>query len=305
MEEVETNIVSGGESPEVAESHEDNEFIEGFAEEFGIELEKTEDPEEPAETKPEAGKETDAAESDAGEPESEPEMISFKEAGKDFSAPKEAVEAFAKAVGRDVASLIDVYQKGCNYDKLNERLSEALKDSEAFEKIALSRNLDKETLRTELLAQLDKAELDGAVARVKAENPGINEETARELAKFRLNEQKPKAEAPKEEKTDSEETTARLREVEMFQAKHPELGTLPNEVIEIWEKTGISLEAAFAGFQNKTRVSELEKEIAEMKRENKLKEQKNYAREHGPGSATTTAGKPAVDEFVEGLFKEY
>ena len=303
MEEVETNIVSGGESPEVAESHEDDDFLKGFEDDFGFETEE-EEPEETEETEPET-EEKEAAESGAEQADDPPEMISFKEAGKDFSAPKKAVEAFAKAVGRDVASLIDVYQKGCNYDKLNERLSEALKDSEAFEKIALSRKLDKETLRTELLAQLDKAELDGAVARVKAENPGINEETARELAKFRLNEQKPKAEAPKEEKTDSEETTARLREVEMFQAKHPELGTLPNEVIEIWEKTGISLEAAFEGFQNKTRVSELEKEIAEMKRENILKEQKNYAREHGPGSATTTAGKTAVDEFVEGLFKEY
>ena len=98
MEEMETNVVSGAESPEVAESQSNNEFIEGFAEEFGIEFET--ETEEPTETEPEEEKEAEAAESGEKEPEKVPEMISFKEAGKDFSAPKEAVEAFAKAVGR-------------------------------------------------------------------------------------------------------------------------------------------------------------------------------------------------------------
>ena len=130
MDDMETNVVTGAESPEAAESHSNDEFIEGFAEEFGIELET----EEPTETKPEEEKEAEAAESGEKEAESEPEMISFTEAGKKFSAPKEAVEAFAKAVGRNAESIIDIYQKGCNYDKLNEKLNEALKYSEAFEK---------------------------------------------------------------------------------------------------------------------------------------------------------------------------
>lgn len=305
MAEIETTIVPEAESEGLAESHDDNVFDKGFEEEFGIEPEEEEKTEEPEKAEPEEKKEAEAAESDAGEDENEPEMISFKEAGKEFSAPKEAVEAFAKAVGRDAASLIDVYQKGCNYDKLNEKLSEALKDSEAFEKIALSRNIDKETLRNELLATLEKAELDTAVAKIKNENPGISEETARELAKFRINEQKPKAEAKKEEKKDSEETAARLREVEIFQAKHPELGTLPNEVIELWEKSGISLEKAFEGFQNKNRVSELEKKIAEMEKEKKKEEQKAYAKETSPGSASSAAGKTEEDPFLEAFFRDY
>lgn len=304
MEEMETNVVSGAESPEVAESHSDDEFIEGFAEEFGIEFET--ETEEPTEAEPEEEKEAEAAESGEKEAESEPEMISFTEAGKKFSAPKEAVETFAKAVGRSVESIIDVYQKGCNYDKLNERLNEALKDSEAFEKVAESRRMDKAALRAELLATLENAKIAEVVAKIKEENPGISDNTASELAKFRLNEQKPKAEAPKEEsEQDSEETAARLREIDMFQANHPELKELPNEVIENWKNSGIALEEAYKNFRNEIRIPELEKKIAELEKANKLKDQKNYAREHGAGSATTAAGKSAVDPFVEGLFADY
>ena len=320
---MDNEVISAAASTEDVAASYDDEFIDGFSEAFGMKAEeKTDgfevvgeigDPGEPGEpgvpeteeAEPETEKETEDAESTEKDAESEPEMISFKEAGKEFSAPKEAVEAFAKAVGRSVESIIDVYQKGCNYDKLNERLGEALKDSEAFEKIALTRNMSKEMLRTELLAQLERAEIDNAVARIKAENPGINEEVARELAKFRINEQKPKAPPVNEENKDSEETAARLREVEMFQAKHPELPALPNEVIELWEKSGISLEKAFEGFQNKNKVEELEKKIAALEKENMKKEQKVYAKETSPGSANSAAGKPAVDPFVEGLFAKY
>ena len=302
MDEMEANIVTGSETPEVAESYGD-EFDKAFSEEFGFEIEReeTEEPEKEPETEKEAG----AAESDDGNTESEPEMISFKEAGKEFSAPRDAVEAFAKAVGRNAESIIDIYQKGCNYDKLNERLNEALKDSEAFAKIAEIRGTEKERARTEILAMLEESKTSGVVARIKAENPGISEETARELAKFRLNEQKPKADEPKEEQEDSEETAARLREVDMFMAKHPDLPALPNEVIETWKKSGISLENAFENFRNRERVSELEKEIAEMKTKQRKEEQKAYAKETSPGSAVSAAGVTEKDPFLEAFGKDY
>jgi hypothetical protein len=324
---MDNEVISVAASTDIAESYNDDEFINGFSDALGINSEEKTDGFEvedesgirgpigdtgpegpqgiPGETGPETEKETEEAESPEKEAESEPEMISFKEAGKEFSAPKEAVEAFAKAVGRDAASLIDIYQKGCNFDKLNGKLNEALKDSEALEKLAAMRKLNKNALREELLATLEKTEFDGVVAQIKRESPGIGEETARELAKFRLEQAKPKEEPAKKEEPDSEHHLARLREVEIFQAKHPELGTLPNEVIELWEKSGIDLETAFKGYQNKTRVTELEKELAEMKTKQKKDEQKAYAKNTSPGSATSAAGNPAVDPFVEGLFAKY
>lgn len=304
MEDFETNVVSEAESFGLAESHDDNVFDKGFLEEFGSEGEEPEGTEEPKESEPETEEEAEAAESGEKEPEKVPEMISFKEAGKDFSAPKEAVEAFAKAVGRDVTSLIDVYQKGCNYDKLNDKLSEALKYSEAFDKLAVFQNKEKEALREEILATLEQTKINAAVAKIKQENPGINDAAAKELANFRLAEQKPKAEAPKEEKN-SEEISARLREVEIFEAKHPELPSLPNEVIELWEKSGISLESAFEGFQNKNKVAELEKKIAEMELKQKKDEQKALARETSPGSASSAAGVTGKDPFLEAFGGDY
>lgn len=312
---MDNEVISVAASTDIAESYNDDEFINGFSDALGInnseektngfevEDENEEHPTETEETEPETKEETEEAESPEKEAESKPEMISFKEAGKEFSAPKEAVEAFAKAVGRDAASLIDIYQKGCNYDKLNEKLSEAMKDSAAFERMAAGQHMAKDTLREEILARLNKAELNGVVTRIKNESPGISEEAARELAKFRLASAKPKEEPAKEENI--EEHKARLREVEIFQAKHPELGTLPNEVIELWEKSGIPLEKAFEGWHAQNRVSELEKELAEMKTKQKKDEQKAYAKNISPGSATSAAGKPAVDPFVEGLFAKY
>lgn len=304
MEELETNINSGAESPDLAESHDNDAFIDGFENEFGFEEEKEETEEIKEPETPEETKETEEAESPEKEAESEPEMISFKEAGKEFSAPREAVEAFAKAVGRDAASLIDIYQKGCNFDKLNGKLNDAMKDSEAFEKLAAARNLDKNALRAELMATLERTEFDGVVAQIRKESPGIGEETARELARFRIEQAKPKEEPAKEEQN-SEEHKARLREVEIFQAKHPDLGSLPNEVIELWEKSGISLEKAFEGFQAKTRVAELEKKIAEMETKQKKDDQKLYAKEHSPGSATSAAGVTEKDPFLEAFGKDY
>lgn len=320
----ENSIVSGAASTDVGATYSDEDFRSGLGEAFGFETE-SEEPQvfgdseekeaygnEPVGEPGEQGvpenaetEETGAAES-GEQGEKAPETVSFVESGRKFSAPKEAVEAFAKAVGRSSESLIDVYQKGCNYDKLKAQLDEAKKDGEIFEKLGAVRGITAQQAKEELLANVERIPVEEMVKQILGENPGMNKETAKELARFRIEQQKPKAEAGKiEEEGSSEETEGRLREIEMFQAKHPELLELPNEVIEIWKESGISLEKAYEGFVDKIKISELEKKIAELEKGNKLKEQKDYAAGHSPGSATTAAGKPAVDEFVEGLFKEY
>lgn len=321
----ENSIVSGAASTDVGATYSDEDFRSGLGEAFGFETE-SEEPQvfgdseeeqkafgnEPVGEPGEQGvpenaetKETEAAESGEQGGETQ-ETVSFVESGRKFSAPKEAVEAFAKAVGRSSESLIDVYQKGCNYDKLKAQLDEAKKDGEIFEKLGAVRGITAQQAKDEVLANVERVPVERMVQQILDQNPGMKKETAEELARFRIDQQKPKAEAGKiEEEGRSEETEGRLREIDIFEANHPELGKLDNAVIEAWEKTGVSLEAAWAAFSAKDEAAKLRAENEKLKRELTFKGQKDYAAGHSPGSATTAAGKPAVDEFVEGLFKEY
>lgn len=306
----ENTVVSAAESTEAAESQ-SNDFLDGFAEEFGAETgetegEATEETEtgEP-ETPPE--EESKAAESGA-EDEKAPEMLSFKEHGKDFSVPKEAVEAFAKGVGRDASNIIDIYQKGCNYDSLLRKFDEAKRDSELLENLAGIRNISKEQARNEILGMLERIPIDKMTREILTENPGMRKETAEELAKLRFEQQKPKADAPKNAETNTDEDEARIREIDMFVARHSGEGIekLPNEVIDVWKKTGISLEDAYRNFQNREKVAELEREIAELKKKNTKEEQKAYAKEHSAGSSgSTTSGKDVSDPFLEAFRIDY
>lgn len=321
----ENSIVSGAASTDVGATYSDEDFRSGLFEAFGIESESEEpkafaeeENEEPTgiENEPvgETGEngisETDEAEGTGATESSEqgektPETVSFVESGRKFSAPKEAVEAFAKAVGRSSESLIDVYQKGCNYDKLKAQLDEAKKDSEIFEKLGAVRGITAQQAKDEVLANVERVPVERMVQQILDQNPGMKKETAEELARFRIDQQKPKAEAENIEEEGSSEEEGRLREIDIFEANHPEVGKLNNAVIEAWEKTGIPLEEAYAAFVAKNEAARLREENERLKKELTLKGQQRYAREHSPGSVATTAGKQAFDEFVEGLFKEY
>ena len=310
----EENIGTVTESAAEAESFNDEDFISGLfeGENFAEEDEdpfaeiEDEDPfgEEPEET---AKPKTETEESAASEPnpEEEPdEELSFVEHGKTFKVSKKAAESLATALGLTPEKLIEVYQKGCGFDAQKARLEAAQKDTEMLNKLAGIRNVKPEELRNDILSQLEKIPYDNALEQIKRENPELPEKIAEELAKYRVAAEKPKAEPTKEPVEENEETSARLREVEMFEANHPELGKLPNEVVAKWEKSGISLEEAYENFRIKTEKAELEKELAEMKKEKAEAEQKKYAKEHSPGSGKTGAGV-VLDEFAAGLFAEY
>ena len=319
----ENSIVSGAASTDVGATYSDEDFRSGLGEAFGFETE-SEEPQvfgdseekeaygnEPVGEPGEQGvpenaetKETEAAES-GEQGESAPEMVSFVESGRKFSAPKEAVEAFAKAVGRSSESLIDVYQKGCNYDKLKAQLAEAKKDSEIFEKFGAFRGISVQQAKEELLANVERIPIINIAKEILRENPGMKKETAEELARFRIDQQKPKAEAENIEEEGSFEEEGRLREIDIFEANHPEVGKLNNAVIEAWEKTGIPLEAAFEAFNARKEAKTLREENERLRKEIKQRDQKSYAIGHSAGSATSAAGKVETDEFVAGLFKEY
>ena len=228
----------------------------------------------------------------------------FNEHGMDFSADKKAVEAFAKAVGRRPEEVIRIYENGCRYEKVFEELLEARKDSESFEKLAKLRGLSKEKMKAEIFGAIEKAKTEKIVEKLMEENPGMNRETAAELAKFRINAKKPEAKEKEEEEDMTEKLEAMLREMEIFASRHRDIENLDNEVIEEWEK-GVPLEKAFLNFYAEAEKKKLVDEIEKMKLEKEKNERKAYMKEHSPGSATSAAGTAVKDAFIEGLFKEY
>lgn len=244
------------------------------------------------------------------EKEKEPEEkeikgIDIPEYGKEIRVPKEAVMAFAKAMGKDVGEIIEIYQKGCCFDELMRRFAEAKRDSAAFEKIAGIRGIGKEEIREEILGVLEKARLEKSAMEIMEANPGINKETAEELAKFRLEAKKPQKEENSESRK-QKEIREKLREIDIFMANHvPEgIETLDNSIIDEWEG-GIPLEKAFCNFMLMQENKKLLEEIEKMKQGKAIDDQRSYAREHSVGSVYSPAQSAKLDEFIEGLFREY
>lgn len=291
VDEFFSNGTEPGTGEEASPLSEENESAEA-EEVFG---EGNEEPKEEEETEAESNSEGEKPE----------ETVSFTEHGKSFSVPKEAVEGFAKATGRSVEDIIDIYQKGCGFDKLKQRYEAAKADSEIFEKVAAIRGISAEQAKAEMREHAELIPLKQMQAQIEKENPGISKDAAAELAKYRISQQKPKAESKAENPEEkAEETAAKLRELDMFMAKHAGEGIekLPNQVVEAWEKSGIDLESAYENFKNKTLVEELSEKVKALEDENKKISQKSYAKEHSPGSAKTAAGKVEADPFLAELF---
>ena len=59
-------------------------------------------------------------------------------------------------------------------------------DSEIFEKLAEIRGISKDEMKDEILWALEKAVFEKSIGEIMAANPGMNRETAKELALFRL-----------------------------------------------------------------------------------------------------------------------
>ncbi|MBR3953573.1 MAG: hypothetical protein IKJ82_08245 [Oscillospiraceae bacterium] len=229
----------------------------------------------------------------------------FSGHGINFSLPKKAAEEIAAATGKKPEEIIGIFEKGCRFEKVLKELEEAKRDSEVFEKLAAMRGISKEEMRAEIFGALEKAKLGAIIEKLLAENPGMNEETAGELAKFRLEAEKPKT-AKEEKENRIEKILDMLREMEDFSAKHRGEGIerLDNSIIEEWEK-GSTLERAFENARFAKEKEKLLAEMEQMKLEKEKLERKDYLRKHSPGSATSASGNTVIDAFIEGLFKEY
>ena len=66
-----------------------------------------------------------------------------------------------------------------------------------------------------------------------------------------------------------------------------------------------SLEKAFYNYLLISENKKLLEEIENMKKGRAIEDQKVYAKAHSPGSVSSPAGNAKLDEFIEGLFKEY
>ena len=214
---------------------------------------------------------------------------------------EKAVFELAKVLGKKPEEVSEILKKGEEFDGLSEKFGKAKDDSEIFEKLAEIRGISKEEIKEEILWALEKATIEKTVGEIMAANPGMNRETAKELANFRLGLKKMKAEKPEEDRNE-----AMLSELENFLSKHSGEGIekISSGVLEEWEG-GIPLETAFEKFRLFKENEELLAEVEKFKREKEKEAQKIYAREHAPGSGTSAAGISGFDEFVEGLFKEY
>ena len=216
-------------------------------------------------------------------------------------ALEKAVFELSKVLGKKPGEVLEILKKGEEFEKRSKEFEKARGDSEIFEKLAEMRGISGEEMKEEILWALEKATMEKAVNEIMAANPGMNRETARELASFRLEVKKAEKEKPEADRNE-----AMLSELEKFLAKHSGEGIekLPNETIEEWEG-GIPLETAFEKNRLFNENAKLFAEIEKMKNEKIKEAQKIYAREHAPGSGTSAAGVSGLDEFVEGLFKEY
>ena len=217
------------------------------------------------------------------------------------SAFEKALLDFAKAFGKEPEEIAKILKKGEEFDELSEKFGKAKGDSEIFEKLAEIRGISKEEMKEEILWALEKATFEKEVSEMLEANPGMNRETAKELANFRLEIKKAKQQKPEEDASKK-----MLSELEKFLTAHSGEGIekLSDRIVEEWEG-GIPLETAFEKHRLFKENKRLLEEIEKMKNEKEKEALKNYAKEHSPGSATSAAGVSGFDEFVEGLFKVY
>lgn len=212
-----------------------------------------------------------------------------------------AIFDFAKVLGKSSDEIKKLLKKGEEFDSLSKKFGESKGDTEIFEKLAKLRGISKDEMKNEILWALEKATFEKSIGEIMEANPGMNRETANELANFRLNLKKSEKNPEKQDKNKE-----MLEELENFLSTHSgeRIEKLAQKVVEEWEG-GIPLETAFEKNRLFKENERLFSEIEKMKNEKIKESQKNYAREHSPGSANSAAGILSRDEFIEELFKEY
>lgn len=323
---VNTEAMTESQGAGAASSEGDKEFARGL---FGEDFETEEAPAESGDSEEGKGKEEEKpAEPEGEEPgkaeekpaessEAEkkpPETVSFVEHGKTYNVDKAALEAVAKGAGRTTDEFIELYQKGCGFDALSAKYSEAAKDGEIITNIAKARGIEPEEARRELIYAAETLPIDRLTEEILERNPDLSDSEARRWAQAEVENRRAKereAEAEKQKAAESSEEAraerereAKIREIDAFEKAHPEIKTdeeLPASVVEAF-RNGKSLEDAWSEHLREKEIAELRAENEKLKAAAAKAEKRKYNEEHSAGSAASSAGASGSDAFVSGLF---
>ena len=284
---MEENLERENTAGEVAESglgaeSAEGGFLEGFLEEEPT-VPTEEDSDFPEET-------TDRAESAPSE-ENEAETVGFVEHGQKYFVNRKALSAFAEAVGKKPEEVIDLYQKGCGFDGVSQRLSAAKEDSDLIGACARFAGLTENAVRERLAEILDKAPVERRRKEILERNPGLSEEDAERFAKAEV----------REESAKREKISGKIREIDAFMESHPGVTAVPEEVKTAFEN-GTPLRDAYENWALRQQVDALRQELFEAKTGKTKADQADYAHTHAAGSAQSAVGTEGRDLFLEGLF---
>lgn len=275
---------SAGETAESGLGTESSEggFLEGFLEE---------EPTAPLSEDPDSSEETaDRAESGSPE-ENEAETVGFVEHGQKYFVNKRALSAFAGAVGKKPEEVIELYQKGCGFDGVSQRLSAAKEDSDLISACAHFAGLSENAVRERLSEILDKAPVAKRQAEILTQNPGLSEEDAERFALAEVG----------QENARREKISGKIREIDAFMERHPAVSTVPEPVRTAFEN-GTPLEDAYENWMLRQQVEALKQELFEAETGKAKADRADYARTHSAGSAKSAVGTEGRDLFLEGLF---
>lgn len=257
----------------------------------GAEDQRTEEQQdEPEDQPPEDGENSDAAQAAA------PQTVPFKWKDTEILLPAEAVNALQSALG---ANLVELLQKGMNYDAKGER------EFRLLDRYAEASGLT----RQQYLAQLEQAqrqqELAGEIERCRAEFPETPDAALQAIAEGRLASRRA-AEMQQAQQTQAELTAMQERIRQTTEQAHQEaearawdeyvavagvksVGEVPQRVIELVQQEGMTPVAAHWRYQ-----AELNAQAAAIEKKN------NSNRQTSPGSVKGSEGD-ANDPFLRGF----
>ncbi len=256
----------------------------------GAEEPATEDTETPPETEPQGTGQTEGA---------PPELVTLQMGDTAAALPAAAVQAIAKAMGKDVSALLGVMQKGMDYD------SKAAPVLTLMDEFAAASGLTRDAYMQQMEQMRNENLLQSEVARVQQEFPGTPDAAARAIAQQRMD-------ADKAQKQQAQAQTAQQIAQQRAQIQQMAAQAQHDATVKAWDayeqESGVHKpedipqrvkELTQGGMTPIAAHYKWQAEQAKQEAENARKETQN--RQQSAGSAQG-AGADSGDAFLRGLF---